>query len=228
MDALKVRERYVREAMTQAEIMGKAARELERLQREMQAGIDRALVRPSASGCGKVLRLAWLESFEPEGGLRAQVDAAARATRMGFLADDNSNRRAEALEALLSGEDAQQQPTLWALLAPHPRFQDMARKASEVQLRCAATTDRTRDERDDAPGAHGPAARVRAARARAEEDKWLGHCPRGSAARGVSPSESLVGHYYTAAQGSRARCRPDPGRGLAGLLASTRVGWGMQ
>jgi hypothetical protein len=100
MGALKVLERYVREAMspvTQAEIMEKAARKLERLQQEteMQADIDRALVRPSAprlccGGTNQVRRLAWLESFEPEGGLRAQVDVAARA--MG-LADDN--KRAE-------------------------------------------------------------------------------------------------------------------------------------
>ncbi len=95
-------------------------RALERLQEEMQEKTDGALVRPSARNARNSSihhRLAWLESFEPEGGLRAQVDAAARA--MG-----SADKRAVALEALLaSGEDGQQ---LWA---PLPLFEDIARNA---------------------------------------------------------------------------------------------------
>jgi hypothetical protein len=118
--------------MTQAEIMEKA-RVLERLQQEMQADIDSALVRPSTRRCGgNVCRLAWLELYEQEGWLLAQVDAASHA--MGLAYD----KRAEALEALLSGEYWQQQ-----LLAPLPIFEDITHKATEVQLHCAASMDWT-------------------------------------------------------------------------------------
>ncbi len=90
MDALKIRERY---ALAQAEIMDKAARALERIQEEMQG---RWIARGSRAPFGSQRPEqqhpppSGLESFEQEGGLRAQVDAAARA--MG-LAD----KRAEAL-----------------------------------------------------------------------------------------------------------------------------------
>jgi hypothetical protein len=65
--------------MEPAEIMGKAARALVRIQDEMQEQIDRTLLRPSSSSKTNDHRLAWLESFEPEGGLCAQVEAAAHA-----------------------------------------------------------------------------------------------------------------------------------------------------
>jgi hypothetical protein len=78
-DALKVRERYVREAVTQAEIMEKAAREPERLQREMQADIDRALVRLRPVAMEKsVASRGWSRSSR-RAGLRAP--RALRATR---------------------------------------------------------------------------------------------------------------------------------------------------
>jgi hypothetical protein len=152
MDEHKILERYVREAvtMTQAEIMEKAARALGRIQDEMRARIDRALRRPAARNArNSIHRLGWLESFEPEGGLRAQVDAAARA--MGL-----EDRRAEALETLLaSGEGGQ----LWE---PLPLFEDIARKASKVRVRCAATMDRTSaTTRHRTAGPSGPAERQR-------------------------------------------------------------------
>ncbi len=80
MEVLKIRERFVAEATEQAEIMGKAARALVRIQDEMQEEIDRALLRPPASSKAEKdgRRLAWMESFEPEGGVRAQVEAVAR------------------------------------------------------------------------------------------------------------------------------------------------------
>ncbi len=48
--------------------MEKAARALGRIQDEMQARIDRALLRPSACNSrNSIHRLGWLESFEQEG-----------------------------------------------------------------------------------------------------------------------------------------------------------------
>ncbi len=102
--------------------MEKASLELERLQQEMQADIDRALVHPSARSCGggnNVRRLAWLELFELEDGLRAHLDAAAHA--MG-LADDN--KRVEALESLLALGEEDASPALE--LAPLQLFEDIS------------------------------------------------------------------------------------------------------
>jgi hypothetical protein len=97
MEALKILERYVSQAMAQAEIMEKAARALERIQAEMQGQIDHVLLRPSSSSSSSKAntddhwrRLAWLESFEQEGGLRAQVEVAARA--MGLEGDGRRRR----------------------------------------------------------------------------------------------------------------------------------------
>jgi hypothetical protein len=109
---------------------------LRHIQDEMQGQIDSALLRPSACNArNSIHRLGWLESFELEGRLRAQVDAAARV--LGF-----ADKRAEALEALLAslGEEGSS-----SLLEKLPMFEDIARKASEVhwQLHCAATMDRT-------------------------------------------------------------------------------------
>jgi hypothetical protein len=60
MDALKIRERYARDALTQAEIMEKAARALQRLQREMQEDMGRALAPfGSQRRPRNVHRLAW-------------------------------------------------------------------------------------------------------------------------------------------------------------------------
>ena len=73
--------------------------------------------------------MAWLESFEPESGLRAQAEASVRSMGLG--------NAAKALETLLSNDDG---VTTWE---PLPLFADIARKAEEVQLHCAATMDST-------------------------------------------------------------------------------------
>ncbi len=80
MEVLKIRERFVAGAMEQAEIMGKAARALVRIQDEMQEEIGRALLLPPAASKAEKdgRRLEWLESFELEGGVRTQVEALAR------------------------------------------------------------------------------------------------------------------------------------------------------
>jgi hypothetical protein len=101
MQVLKIRERFVVEAMEQAEIMGKAARALVRIQDEMQEEIDRALMRPPAASKAERegRHLAWLESFEPEGGVRTQVEAVAR----GLACEKSETTRPmqRALKALL-------------------------------------------------------------------------------------------------------------------------------
>jgi hypothetical protein len=81
LDALKIRERFMAQDIKQAEIMGDAARTLVRIQDEMQARIDCALLRQSSSKTNDDHHVAWLESFKLEDGLRAQVEMAERASR---------------------------------------------------------------------------------------------------------------------------------------------------
>ncbi len=80
MDALKIRERYVCEATAQVDIMKKAVRVLWRIQDKMKNLIDCAAAPQGEHEQNHqppvVARLG--ESFEPEGGLLAQVEAAAR------------------------------------------------------------------------------------------------------------------------------------------------------
>jgi hypothetical protein len=125
MDALKVRERYVREATAQVEIMENAARALGQIQDEMQGRIERAMLHPYTKAKNNINRLGWL----------VQLSRRAGCWRMWTREMGLEDKLAEALEALLSGEGQ-----LWEQL---PLFEDIARKASEVHVRCAANMDQT-------------------------------------------------------------------------------------
>jgi hypothetical protein len=155
MDALRIRERYVREAAEQAERMEKAAGALVRIQNEMQREMDRALQRPPSKTGNKKDddgRVAWLESFEPEGGLAAQVEASLRDTGLRNVPN--------ALETLV-----------WSSWEALPLFADIERKAEEVQLRCAATMDRTVATTRLVPRAEQRAYALQQLRERAERER---------------------------------------------------------
>jgi hypothetical protein len=62
VEALKIRKRYVREAMTQSEIMEKAARALRRIQDEIQAQYLISLLCPYKAM--NIKRLGWLDHFD--------------------------------------------------------------------------------------------------------------------------------------------------------------------
>jgi hypothetical protein len=142
MEVLKIWERFVAEAMEQAEIMGKAARALVRIQDEMQEEIDRALLCPPAESKAERegLRLVWLESFEPEGGVRTQVEAVVR-----ILACESETRPMQrSLEVLLLPSPTSGAKMPWQQLwEPVQLFAEIAEKAENVQLHCTATMDRT-------------------------------------------------------------------------------------
>jgi hypothetical protein len=145
MEVLKIWERFVAGAIEQVEIMGKAACAMVRIQDEMQEEIDRALLRPPAASKAErdARRLACLESFEPEGGVRAQVEVVARE----WACESETRPVQRALEALLLLLPS---PTGGAVKMPWQQlweqvllFVEIAKKAENVLLRCAVTMDRT-------------------------------------------------------------------------------------
>jgi hypothetical protein len=96
----------------------------------VQEQIDRALLRPPAASKAEreARRLACLESFEPEGGVRTQVDAVARKW-------SETNPVQRALEALLQlplpTRSASKMPWL-QLWEPVLLFAEIAEKAENV------------------------------------------------------------------------------------------------
>jgi hypothetical protein len=163
-----------------------------RIQDEMQEEIDRALLRlPAASKVeGEGRRLAWLESFEPEGGVRTQVVVVARE-----LACESETRPMQrALEALLLLSPTGGAKMPWQQLRERvPLFAEIAEKAENVQLRCAATMDRT-----SATTRLVPKDRQRAYALRMMREGPGG--PRGSAARGVAPGDAQLRRHQARAR----------------------------
>jgi hypothetical protein len=158
MDALKIRERYVREAIDPGRDHGEGGARAARKRCRGRPTARRAMLRPSPTykGGNNINRLGRLASFEPEGGRRAQVDAAARA--MGLAAGEDSRAEAAGEDKRAEGRGAagivppgEGGRPLWG---PPPLFRDVSR-AKRRRCRCggAAALRGDHGSDDDAPGA---------------------------------------------------------------------------
>ena len=150
MLALKIRERCMAQDIKQAEIMGDAARTLVRIQDEIQARIDCALLRPSSLKTNDDHHVAWLESFKLEYGLRAGGDGRARQS---FKQEDRLRAQVEVAERAMGVDRGERAAAFEVLLITYgmlakqrpleslPLLEEVVRKAEEVQMLCLATMD---------------------------------------------------------------------------------------